>query len=254
METSLKTAFITGATSGIGEATARIFAQNGVKLILCGRRTEKLAQLKAELQTQTQIHTLTFDVRNREEVFANIASLPADFQKIDILLNNAGNAHGFDSIQNGNVEDWEAMIDSNVKGLLYVSKAIIPKMISQNSGHIVNIGSIAGKETYPNGNVYCASKFAVDALSQSMRIDLYKNNIKVSAINPGMVETEFSLVRFKGDEQRAKQVYAGLQPLTAHDIADCIWFVVSRPPHVNIADTLIMSITQASATQFNRLG
>lgn len=254
METSLKTAFITGATSGIGEATARIFAQNGVKLILCGRRTEKLAQLKAELQTQTQIHTLTFDVRNREEVFVNIASLPADFQKIDILLNNAGNAHGFDSIQNGNVEDWEAMIDSNVKGLLYVSKAIIPKMISQNSGHIVNIGSIAGKETYPNGNVYCASKFAVDALSQSMRIDLYKNNIKVSAINPGMVETEFSLVRFKGDEQRAKQVYTGLQPLTAHDIADCIWFVVSRPPHVNIADTLIMSITQASATQFNRLG
>jgi 3-hydroxy acid dehydrogenase/malonic semialdehyde reductase len=247
-----KTALITGATSGIGEATAKVFAKNNIRLILCGRRDDRLQKLKNELQTQTEVHTLCFDVRNRENVFSQINSLPDNFKQIDILINNAGNAHGLDSLQNGNIDDWDAMIDSNVKGLLYVSKAIIPRMIEQQRGHIINIGSVAGKEVYPNGNVYCASKFAVDALSQGMRMDLYKNNIKVSAINPGMVETEFSLVRFKGDEQRAKQVYADLQALTAHDIAECIWFVISRPAHVNIADLLVFPAAQAAATQVNR--
>jgi NADP-dependent 3-hydroxy acid dehydrogenase YdfG len=253
MKTTKKTALITGASSGIGEATARVFAQHGIRLIICGRRTEKLELLKKELATQTDVHILTFDVRDKADVAERIANLPEEFKQIDILVNNAGNAHGLASIQDGNLEDWDAMIDINVKGLLYVSKAIIPNMVAQNHGHIVNIGSIAGKEAYPNGNVYCASKFAVDALNQGMRMDLYKHNIKVSSVNPGMVETEFSLVRFKGDAQRAKQVYNGLQPLTAHDIAECIWFAVSRPAHVNVADILVLAAAQASATQFNRI-
>lgn len=248
-----KTALITGATSGIGEATARVFAQNGIRLIICGRRIDRLDTLKSELETQTEIHTLSFDVRDKADVFEKITNLPQEFQNIDILVNNAGNAHGMASIQDGNIDDWDAMIDINVKGLLYVSKAIIPNMVAQNHGHIVNIGSIAGKEAYPNGNVYCASKFAVDALNQGMRMDLYKHNIKVSAINPGMVETEFSLVRFKGDEQRAKQVYNGLQPLIPYDIAECIWFAVTRPAHVNVVDILVLASAQASATQFNRI-
>lgn len=248
-----KTALITGATSGIGKATARVFAQHNINLILCGRRNERLQALKAELQKTTQVHTLSFDVRDKDEVMQQIHTLPTHFQNIDILINNAGNAHGLDSIQNGNVDDWDAMIDINVKGLLYVSKAVIPAMLKQGSGHIINIGSVAGKEVYPNGNVYCASKFAVDALSQGMRMDLYKNNIKVSAINPGMVETEFSLVRFKGDADKAKQVYNGVQALTAHDIAECIWFVVSRPSHVNIADLLVFPAAQAAAAQVNRV-
>lgn len=248
-----KTALITGATSGIGEATARVFAQHNINLILCGRRNERLQDLKAELQKTTQVHTLCFDVRDKDEVMKQVHNLPTHFQQIDILINNAGNAHGLDSIQNGNVDDWDAMIDINVKGLLYISKAVIPAMLKQGSGHIINIGSVAGKEVYPNGNVYCASKFAVDALSQGMRMDLYKNNIKVSLINPGMVETEFSLVRFKGDEAKAKQVYAGVQALTAHDIAECIWFVVSRPTHVNIADLLVFPAAQAAAAQVNRV-
>jgi NADP-dependent 3-hydroxy acid dehydrogenase YdfG len=253
MKTTKKTALITGASSGIGEATARVFAQHGIRLIICGRRTEKLELLKKELATQTDVHILTFDVRDKADVAEKIANLPEEFKQIDILVNNAGNAHGLASIQDGNLDDWDAMIDINVKGLLYVSKAIIPNMVAQNHGHIVNIGSIAGKEAYPNGNVYCASKFAVDALNQGMRMDLYKHNIKVSSVNPGMVETEFSLVRFKGDAQRAKQVYNGLQPLTAHDIAECIWFAVSRPAHVNVADILVLAAAQASATQFNRI-
>lgn len=248
----MKTALITGATSGIGRATARAFAQNNFKLILCGRREDRLADLQNELSQQTEVHTLVFDVRSKESVFKAIESLPENFCNIDILVNNAGNAYGLGPIQSGDVEDWEAMIDINLKGLLYVSKAIIPGMVERQIGHIINIGSIAGKEVYPNGNVYCASKFAVDALSQSMRMDLNPFGIRVGAINPGMVETEFSQVRFKGDTARAANVYKGLEPLKPEDIADVIVFVVTRPYHVNIADLMILPTAQASATIVKR--
>ena len=246
----MKTTLITGATSGIGMATARVFAEKGHKLILCGRRTERLAELKNELNTE--VHTLTFDVRNREDVFKAIESIPVKFQDIDILLNNAGNAHGLSTIQDGNMDDWDAMMDGNVKGLLYVTKAILPNMIKRNSGFIVNIGSVAAKEVYPNGNVYCASKHAVDALSKSMRIDLAGHNIRVSAIHPGAVETEFSEVRFKGDTEKAKKVYEGYKALQAKDIADIIHFVVTRPNHVNIEDLVVYPTAQASATIMNK--
>jgi NADP-dependent 3-hydroxy acid dehydrogenase YdfG len=248
-----KTALITGATSGIGRATAILLAKNGYKIIICGRREERLLQLKKELSECTEVHTLVFDVRDKKAVFETINSLPEAFSKIDILINNAGNAHGLDSIQNGDLDDWDAMIDINVKGLLYVSKAIIPKMIEQKSGHIINIGSIAGKEVYPNGNVYCASKHAVDALNNSMRMDLNPYGIRVGAIHPGMVETEFSEVRFKGDSERASTVYSGLDALQAEDIADIIHFVVSRAYHVNIADLIVYPTAQASATIVNRV-
>lgn len=247
-----KTALITGATSGIGRATARILAQNNYQIILCGRREERLDELQKELSVFTTIHTLAFDVRDNEKVIAAITSLPSNFSKIDVLINNAGNAHGMDPIQTGNIADWDAMIDINVKGLLYVSKMIIPKMIERKSGHIINIGSTAAKEVYPNGNVYCASKHAVDALTQGMRIDLNPFGIRVGAIHPGMVETEFSEVRFKGDTARAAKVYAGFDVLQPEDIADIIHFVVSRPYHVNIADLIVMSTAQASSTIVNK--
>ena len=247
-----KIALVTGATSGIGRATARILAQNNYKIILCGRRKERLETLEKELSEFTQIYTLCFDVRDKKAVFESINSLPSDFSKIDVLINNAGNAHGLSPIQDGDVDDWDAMIDINVKGLLYVSKAIIPQMIERKSGHIINIGSTAGKEVYPNGNVYCASKFAVDALNKSMRIDLNPFGIRVGAIHPGMVETEFSEVRFKGDKDKAAATYKGLKPLTPEDIADIIHFVVSRPYHVNIADLIVFPTAQASATIVNR--
>ena len=247
-----KTAFITGATSGIGKATAQLFAQNNIRLILCGRRGERLSELKEELSQLTEVTTLQFDVSNREEVFKSIASLPNEFKKIDILINNAGNAHGLDPIQNGNLDDWDAMIDGNIKGLLYVSKAIIPQMIARKSGHIINIGSTAAKEVYPNGNVYCATKHAVDALNQGMRMDLNPFGIRVGAIHPGMVSTEFSNVRFKGDDEKAQNVYKGFDPLQAEDIADIIHFVVSRPYHVNIADLVVMPTAQASSGIVNR--
>ncbi len=246
----MKTTLITGATSGIGMATAKLFAAKGYKLIVCGRRTERLAQLKEELNTQ--VHTLTFDVRNREEVFKAIESIPVEFQDIDILLNNAGNAHGLSTIQDGNIDDWDAMMDGNVKGLLYVTKAILPKMIERNSGFIVNIGSVAAKEVYPNGNVYCASKHAVDALSKSMRIDLAGHNIRVSAIHPGAVETEFSEVRFKGDKEKAAGVYQGFDALQAQDIAEVIEFVTSRPTNVNIEDLVVYPTAQANTTTLTR--
>lgn len=242
------TAFITGSTSGIGKATASLFAKNNIRLILCGRRSERLAELQKELSQYTEVTTLSFDVRNREAVKEAIEQLPKEFQQIDVLINNAGNAHGLSSIQDGDLDDWDAMIDINVKGLLYVSKAIIPKMIQQNSGFIVNIGSIAGKEVYPNGNVYCASKHAVNALNKAMRIDLNEYNIRVSAIHPGAVETEFSEVRFKGDTEKAKNVYAGYQALQAIDIAEIIYFVVTRPAHVNIEDLVVYPTAQASPT------
>ncbi|WP_299014662.1 SDR family NAD(P)-dependent oxidoreductase [uncultured Polaribacter sp.] len=246
------TAFITGATSGIGKATAEIFAKNNIRLILCGRRIERLQELKTTLGKLTEVTTLTFDVANRKAVENAISSLPENFKQIDILINNAGNAHGLSTIQDGNIDDWDAMLDINVKGLLYVSKAIIPQMTNRNNGFIVNIGSIAGKEVYPNGNVYCASKHAVNALNKAMRIDLNKHNIRVAAIHPGAVETEFSEVRFKGDIQKAKNVYTGYKALQADDIADIIYFVVTRPYHVNIEDLVVYPTAQASATILNK--
>ncbi|NND62855.1 MAG: SDR family NAD(P)-dependent oxidoreductase [Flavobacteriaceae bacterium] len=247
-----KIALITGSTSGIGRATARLMASHGVHVIICGRRQSRLDELSEELRTMTQVHALNFDVREREAVFEAIESLPSEFAEIDILINNAGNAHGLDPIQSGNMDDWDAMMDINVKGLLYVSRAIIPKMTARRSGHIINIGSTAGKEVYPKGNVYCASKHAVDAINQGMRLDLNGLGIKVGAINPGLVETEFSEVRFKGDSNRAEKVYQNYTPLYPGDIADIIWFAVTRPPHVNIADLTVMCLDQASSTIVNK--
>ncbi|MBC8754171.1 SDR family NAD(P)-dependent oxidoreductase [Kordia sp. YSTF-M3] len=243
-----KTAFITGATSGIGREIAREFAKHNIRLILCGRRQERLDELQEELSTHTEVHTLNFDVRDKENVAKAVNSLPENFKTIDILINNAGNAHGLDPIQTGSLDDWDAMLDINVKGLLYVSKAIIPQMVERKSGHILNIGSTAGKEVYPNGNVYCASKHAVDALNQGMRIDLNSYGIRVGAINPGLVETEFSDVRFKGDSPRAEKVYQGFQALKPQDIAEIAYFIVSCPAHVNIADLTVMCTAQASST------
>ena len=242
-----KVALITGATSGIGRATAFEFAKHGIDLILCGRRKDRLDLIKKELGSQVNILTLNFDVRDKNQVFDAINSLPDNFKTIDILINNAGNAHGLDPIQSGSIEDWDAMIDINVKGLLYMSKAIIPQMVERQSGHIINIGSSAGKEVYPKGNVYCATKSGVLAITEGMRIDLNPFGIKVCAINPGLVETEFSKVRFKGDPI-ADTVYKGYKALQAEDIADLIYYTVSRPPHVNIADVLVFSTAQASST------
>jgi len=247
-----QTAFITGATSGIGEATAKFFANNKIRLILCGRRAERLEKLKDELSKFTEVITLRFDVSKRKEVELAIESLPESFKQIDILINNAGNAHGLSTIQEGSLDDWEAMIDINVKGLLYVSKAIIPQMTQRNSGFIINIGSIAAKEVYPNGNVYCASKHAVNALNKAMRIDLNKYSIRVAAIHPGAVETEFSNVRFKGDIAKAKSVYNGYKALQPEDIADIIYFVITRPYHVNIEDLVVYPTAQANATIINK--
>lgn len=249
---SKRIAFITGATSGIGKATAELLAKNNFRLILCGRREERLKQLKADLGALTETITLVFDVRDRVAVEQAITGLPTDWSAIDVLINNAGNAHGLAPIQSGDVNDWDAMMDINVKGLLYVSRAITPGMVERQSGHVINIGSIAGKEVYANGNVYCGSKFAVDAITNGMRLDLNPFGIKVTGIHPGMVETEFSLVRFKGDEVRASKVYDGLQPLVAQDIADLILFILTRPPHVVVADMVVFPTAQASATTVNR--
>ncbi|MEK6782465.1 MAG: SDR family NAD(P)-dependent oxidoreductase [Bacteroidota bacterium] len=249
---SRRIALLTGATSGIGEATAKKLAKNNFKLILCGRRKEKLMLLRQELSMQTEVKTLSFDVRDKAAIHAAITSLDGDWKNIDILINNAGNAHGLDPIQSGNTDDWDAMMDINVKGLLYISREILPGMVDRRAGHIINMGSIAGKEVYPNGNVYSASKFAVDALSKGMRLDLNAYGIKVTAIHPGLVETEFSLVRFKGDSDRAASTYKGIQPLTGDDIADLILFVLTRPAHVVIADLVVFPAAQASATLVNR--
>lgn len=245
-------ALITGATSGIGEATAKLLAQHQYDLILCGRREDRLIKLKAELSVLTKVTTLSFDVRKEEDVNASIASLPESWKNIDVLINNAGNAHGLSPIQSGDTKDWDAMIDINVKGLLYVSKAVIPFMTERSSGHIINIGSIAGKEVYPNGNVYCASKFAVDALTKGMRFDLNSFGIKVTAINPGLVETEFAQVRFKGDTERAATTYKGMEPLKGNDIADIILYVLSAPSHVVLADITVFPTAQASSTIVKR--
>ncbi|HEU5148415.1 MAG TPA: SDR family NAD(P)-dependent oxidoreductase [Chryseosolibacter sp.] len=243
---------LTGATSGIGEATARLLAKNQYNLILCGRRRERLEALMTELSAQTKVTTLSFDVRDQKAVASSLKSLSPEWRNIDVLINNAGNAHGLDPIQRGSIADWDAMMDINVKGLLYVSREVIPGMTERNSGHIINIGSVAGKEVYPNGNVYCASKFAVDALTQGMRIDLNPFGIKVTGIHPGLVETEFSLVRFKGDAEKASTVYKGLKPLTGDDIANTILYVLSTPDHVVIADMVVFPKAQASATVVKR--
>lgn len=248
----MKTALITGATSGIGEATARTLAKDGYRLILCGRRKHRLDGLVTELKNQTELETLCFDVRNRSSVAAAINGLSDSWKSIDVLVNNAGNAHGLAPVQTGDPDDWDAMIDINVKGLLYVSHAIIPGMIERGGGHIINIGSIAGKEVYPQGNVYCASKSAVDAVTKGMRLDLLPHRIKVTGIHPGLVETEFSLVRFKGDQERAKKTYEGMTPLKGEDVADLIQFILSRPAHVQIADLVVFPEAQASATNVRR--
>lgn len=242
-----KVAFITGATSGIGRATAFELAKQGYRIVATGRRAERLEELKQEL-TEVPVYILEFDVRDKAATQQAIDSLPEDWRQIEVLVNNAGNAHGMSSIQNGSLDDWDAMIDINVKGLLYVSHAVLPLMLQHKKGHIVNIGSIAGKEVYPNGNVYCASKHAVDAISQGMRIDLVQEGIRVSEVNPGLVETEFSEVRFKGDKERAASVYKGFQALQAQDIAELISFIVTRPAHVNLAEVLVLPTAQAAAT------
>ena len=249
-----KTALITGATSGIGRAVADIFAENKYNLIVTGRRSERLQELKAALERQHGISVLAlcFDVRNNDEVVRNIASLPVEWRNIDVLVNNAGLAVGLNHIQDGVLDDWERMIDTNIKGLLYITRAVSPLMVARNSGHIVNICSVAGKEVYENGNVYCATKHAVDALSKAMRIDMLGHNIKVTNVCPGAVETEFSIVRFKGDTQRAAGTYRGIEPLTGRDIAECIYFAVSLPKHVCINDMMIMPTAQADSRTFNR--
>lgn len=246
-----KTAFITGSTSGIGRATAEEFAKHNINLILCGRRQERLDTIKSALQKQTDVHTLNFDVSDKDAVNTAINSLPTAFKQIDILINNAGNAHGKDFIQDGALEDWDAMLDINVKGLLYVSKAIITQMTERQSGHIVNIGSSAARDIYPKGNVYCGSKAAVLAITEGMRMDLNPFGIKVSAINPGMVETEFSEVRFKG-ASNSNDAYVGYKALQSEDIADIIYYMISRPAHVNIADLLVFPTAQASNTMIKK--
>lgn len=248
-----KTAFITGATSGIGQATARLFADHGIDLVITGRRQERLNAMKEELSTKVKVETLNFDVRDRAAVFAAINSLSEDWKSaINILVNNAGNAYGLASFQDADLDDFDAMIDINVKGLLYVSKAVLPFLMKNKQAHIVNIASIAGKQVYPNGNIYNASKFAVDAISQAMRIDLLNEGVKVTNIAPGLVETEFSLVRFKGNEEKANATYDGLEPLVAEDIADSIYYSISQPDHVQIADLLILPKAQASARDYKR--
>ena len=247
-------AFITGATSGIGKQTAIEFAKNGYDIVITGRRQDRLLAIKTELENEYKVSVLDlcFDITIEKDVESAVNSLSGKFQNIDFLINNAGLAAGMAPIQNGNINHWEQMINTNIKGLLYVTKYISNKMIEQKKGHIINVGSIAGKEVYANGNVYCATKHAVDALNKGMRIDLLPHGIKVSAINPGMVETEFSVVRFDGDEERAKKVYENIVPLKPEDIAETIYWMATRPAHVNINDLIIMPTIQANATTILR--
>ncbi len=248
----MKTALVTGATSGIGKATAELLAKQGLRLILCGRRTEVLDQLKSELSKHTEVFSLNFDQRNFNEVETAFDSLPVDWKEIDVLINNAGNAHGLESLIDSDVNDWNLMLDGNVKGLLYVSKMILPGMKQRNSGHIVNISSVAARQTYANGVVYCASKKAVDTISDGMRLELTEFGIKVTNIQPGAVETDFSKVRFKGDEERAKTVYQGYDALKAEDIADAISYCINAPKHVMISDLTIYPSAQSEPRTIHR--
>jgi 3-hydroxy acid dehydrogenase/malonic semialdehyde reductase len=243
-------ALITGATAGFGKATAILLAKNGYDLIICGRRKDRLLELEKniKIEYERKVLSLCFDIRNYNEVKNSIDSIKDEFTSIEVLVNNAGLASGLSTIQDGNIDDWEKMIDTNVKGLLYMTRCVSPLMIKNKKGHIVNIGSIAGKEVYANGNVYCASKFAVDALNKAMRLDMVQHGIRVSSINPGMAETEFSIVRFNGDEERAKNVYRGVEALSADDIAEAILWTIRRPQHVNINEMIIMPTAQANTT------
>jgi len=251
---SNKIALITGATAGIGAATSKILAANNFDLIITGRRKDRLDHLSNELSTKYHVRVLklNFDIRDKDQTEEMIEQLPDDWKEIDILINNAGLASGLDHIHEGDTNDWEKMIDTNIKGLLYVSRKVLPGMVERNSGHIINVSSIAGKEAYEKGNVYCGTKHAVEAITKGMRIDLIKNNIKVTSVAPGAVETEFSNVRFHGDDARAKKVYDGFTPLYANDIAEAVLFVVTRPPHVNINELLIMPVAQANASTIHK--
>jgi len=245
-----KIILITGATSGIGKATALLLAKNGYRLILTGRRKERLEELEKEISGE--VYTLCFDVTKSEEVENALKSLPPEWENIDVLINNAGKAIGMDELASGDITEWGKMIDTNIKGLLYVTRLILPGMKERKSGHVVNLSSIAGKETYPGGSIYCATKHAVNAISDSMRVELLPYSIKVSTISPGAVETEFSVVRFRGDRKKADNVYKGLTPLYANDIAECIYFIISRPKNVTIADIKVLAGAQASARDFYR--
>ncbi len=251
----MKTIFITGATSGIGKSCARIFAENGNRLIITGRRIERLKELKTELNNKynTEVLVLNFDIRNNKEVDKAISNLGNKWNNIDVLINNAGLAVGLNKFQDGVIDDWERMIDTNIKGLLYITRAISPLMVDRKSGHIINIGSVAGKETYQYGNVYCATKHAVDSISKAMRIDMVEFGIKVTQIAPGAVETEFSNVRFKGDDAKADSIYNGFEPLRPEDIADAAFYCANLPKHVNINDMLIMPTAQASAGLIHKI-
>lgn len=249
-----KIVLITGASSGFGLAIAKTFAKEGAKLIICARRIERLEELKKEIEKNfpTQVIALQLDIKNQKQVEEKIASLPFEWKSIDILVNNAGLSRGLDKIYEGKIADWEEMIDTNVKGLLYVTRAILPDMVKKNSGHIINIGSTAGHEVYPNGNVYAATKFAVFALSKSMKYDLLGTKVRVSSVDPGLSETEFSIVRFRGDQEKAKNVYAKMTPLKAEDIADAVLFCATRPPHVNINEIILMPTDQSGSMLVHR--
>lgn len=249
-----KITLITGATSGIGRSCAYLFAQNNHDLIITGRRKNRLEEISGDLESKydIRVHNITLDLRDNEAVKKAISSLPDEWKQIEILVNNAGLAVGLNTIQDGDIDDWERMIDTNIKGLLYMSRVVLPKFVEQNYGHVINIGSIAGKEVYPNGNVYCATKHAVDALTKSMRIDMVKHGVKVTQVAPGAIETEFSLVRFKGDKDKANNIYKGFQPLSPDDIANVVYYTTTLPAHVNINDLVIMPTAQASATVLNK--
>lgn len=249
-----KTILITGATSGIGKACAIKFADDGCNLIITGRRMKLLEELAASIKKKgkADVRCLDFDVRDKKTTEEKIQSLSGKWKEVDVLINNAGLVIGLEPIQDGNTDDWDIMIDTNIKGLLYVTRAVAPLMIKRGSGQIINIGSIAGKETYPNGNIYCATKSAVDALSKAMRIDMLKYNMKVTAVHPGATETEFSLVRFRGDKKKADEVYKGFTPLTGMDIAEVVHYITTLPPHVNINDIVVMPTAQANTVHFNK--
>ncbi len=251
-----KIVFVTGASSGIGRSAAKAFAREGARILLCARRGERLQALAGELKREfgVPVHAFSLDVRDQSAVAAAIAGLPAEWAAIDVLVNNAGLSRGLDKLHEGLLSDWEEMIDTNVKGLLYVSRAVIPGMVARGRGHVINIGSIAGHEVYPGGNVYCATKFAVNALSRGLRMDLVATPVRVSTVDPGMVETEFSLVRFHGDEGRAGKVYQGIEALTPDDVAEAIVFCATRPPHVSIAEMIVMPTAQAAAMLAHRKG